>query len=198
MSELVRRRSQPVFGPKKPDSQRYWSSVSKPSKYIAKTLNSLTGGDIYEGGAIDISPETLDMLYETVTGSLGKFVVNTLSLPSRILSDEPVPTNKIPFYRRFAGEQSEYAIGKRYRKEMEEIGIFKQRFDDSKDLARKRKLAKDPLYIKMKLSKKYEKRIRDLRKRKRGYSEAGNESSVKLINKEIRSVQTDFLKVSGK
>lgn len=87
---------QAPYGPPRPDSQMYFRGVSKPSKVLADKLNTLTGGDKWEPGIIDISPESIDHMISSVTGGLGQFALNTASLPFAIAEGD-VPVRSVPF-----------------------------------------------------------------------------------------------------
>jgi hypothetical protein len=122
------------FGPQLPDSQRYWGSVSGPSKWIAEQLNSLSGGSKYESGLIDVSPETLDHWRDFFTGGAGAFLGRLGDYPvhvkDRVLYDEEIPLHKVPFVRKFAGERTEYDISRSYYEKREEVkqivGLYKK------------------------------------------------------------------------
>lgn len=102
------------FGPEKPQSQLYWNSVNPYAKSITDTLNELTGGNPAKSGMIDVSPEHIEYLTAFFTGSAGRFVVNTLSAPAFLLSDEDIPTYKIPFVRRLYGKMDDRTTTQRY------------------------------------------------------------------------------------
>ena len=60
-----------------PDSQTYWNSASPMSVSIAQFLNKALGGSEVKSGMIDVSPDTLDFLFNYFTGGAGMFVQRT-------------------------------------------------------------------------------------------------------------------------
>lgn len=95
---------QSPFGPPKPESQLYWSSVRPFSREVAKELNALTGGSEFEPGAIDVSPEVMDHFIDFFLGSAGRFYTDIADM----LSGEDLTTRQIPFVRQVVQDPSEY------------------------------------------------------------------------------------------
>jgi hypothetical protein len=105
----------------KPDSELYWSSARKPSVWAAKKLNQLFGGnEIRSSGATDISPETLDMIYDTFTGSAGRFVADTAMLPVNAVTGD-LELKNTPFVRRVFGTSSKYFDNQAYRNNIRHV-----------------------------------------------------------------------------
>ena len=90
-----------------PDSARRWRSTTG-SLYdgIASGLNSWTGGNDYQAGAIDISPETLSYLWRTFTGGAGKFAIDSMGLGTRIAQGVSPELREIPVLRKFVRAES--------------------------------------------------------------------------------------------
>jgi hypothetical protein len=90
-----------------PDSARRWRSTTG-SLYdgIASGLNSWTGGNAYQAGAIDISPETLSYLWRTFTGGAGKFAIDSMGLGARIAQGVSPELREIPVLRKFVRAES--------------------------------------------------------------------------------------------
>lgn len=107
---------QPQFGPKKPDSQRHFKSVSAASKAFAQWLNEATGGNTVRPGAIDISPETFDHWVEFMTGGAGAFVNRSSDFFYKVLSGktDELSWNKVPFARRVVEGQNPYYTRSRF------------------------------------------------------------------------------------
>jgi hypothetical protein len=55
----------------KPESQRYYPSVSPISRELSSFLNSVTGGNEFRPGLIDISPEAFSHVANTYAGAAG-------------------------------------------------------------------------------------------------------------------------------
>lgn len=90
-----------------PDSARRWRSTTG-SLYdgIASGLNRWTGGNAYQAGAIDISPETLSYLWRTFTGGAGKFAIDSMGLGTRIAQGVSPELREIPVLRKFVRAES--------------------------------------------------------------------------------------------
>ena len=93
------------FDQSKPESQKYWSSTGPVSRNVAEMLNSLTGGNEFKGGAIDVSPETLDQFFQFIFGAAGGFFSRTGGLATKWLADQPIEMNDVPFARKVVQAQ---------------------------------------------------------------------------------------------
>lgn len=87
-----------------PDSHKFWPSVREPSKWFAQKLNEITGGSDIEKGAVDISPEVIDLFIDTVVGGMGRFLADSISTPIKAIQGEEVESRTVPFLRRVYGE----------------------------------------------------------------------------------------------
>jgi GGDEF domain-containing protein len=112
-----------------PDSQRYWKSARTPSIWVSKTLNDLTGGDKIKPGLIDVSPETLDLVIDNIGGSALRFFSDTLNAPIKLIKKEELQFHEIPFWRRVAGQKSEYSDQEKYFDNIERVMMAKDRLD---------------------------------------------------------------------
>lgn len=95
------------FGPQKPDSQLYFRSASEVSKQVAEGLNSLTGGNKWDPGMVDISPETLDHIFDFMVGGAGRTIKRAVDVPFKYVDGELEPNN-IPFWRQWHSKQLDY------------------------------------------------------------------------------------------
>ena len=128
----------------KPSSQTYWHSARTPSKWIAKTLNELTGGDEVRPGKIDVSPEAIDLAIDTVTGGVGKFVSNLISTPIKYAKGEDVETYEIPFLRRVYGKAGKQVLTQEYYENMDSVRLVQRQIQHYKnDPAKIREIAKE-------------------------------------------------------
>jgi hypothetical protein len=84
----------------KPDHQRFFRSVGEPWKWIAKGMSDATGGDKIKGGALDVSPETLEHWWESFGGGVLRTFTRTAKAISGAVQGEPVPIHEVPFVRR--------------------------------------------------------------------------------------------------
>lgn len=148
-----------------PNSQRFFPSARKLSVDIAQGLNSLTGGNEIKSGLVDISPETLDLVWDTFTGSAGKFVANTVNVPVKMLAGEELSNREIPFYRRFVGEKSDYVDEQIFRKNVSHI--YQLHDQAEKYPERAREFKKDKAYYLLNNLQAVEKRLRRLYKKRK-------------------------------
>lgn len=83
-----------------PSSQLYFSNVGPVSRAIAEQLNSLTGGNAFKAGAVDVSPEALDHLFGFFTGAAGGFVQRAfVDFPARVINGDEILPQDIPLLR---------------------------------------------------------------------------------------------------
>lgn len=100
-----------MFGGTGPDSALSMRSTPEAFKFLAETANILTqpgNGSKYEKGAVDISPDSLEHLFDFALGGAGQFGKRTKGLAEKILSGEEIAESReIPFVRRLMGESND-------------------------------------------------------------------------------------------
>ena len=185
------RPQQNQFGPEKPDSQLAFKSVSGQAKWIAETINNLTGGNKYEPGAIDFSPEVLDHVVAFLTGGAGTFVSRAANAPAKIVSGKS-EWNDVPVVRRFLGSPNGYYTNAKYRKisvVMEQTIAARKHFTGKARLEHQKQRAPEIAVIgHFKNSKKILRRLYKARKRMK------TESAIELQNKRIDKAMIRFNK----
>jgi hypothetical protein len=87
----------------KPNSQLAYRSVGSNFKWAAEELNELTGGSAGRSGAIDISPEWIEHVVDSIIGSAGQTVTKTVDVAKKLMRGEPIEPYQIPFVRKFWG-----------------------------------------------------------------------------------------------
>ena len=112
---------QPKWGPKKPDSERYWRTVSPASRWAAQTANTLTGGDKLTSGYVDISPATIDHWANFALGGWSRILTGGQAVVEGVASGEGVPLSKIPILRRQIYEEHPADVGRMWRATKEEM-----------------------------------------------------------------------------
>ena len=182
------------FGPQKPDSQRAWKSTGPAWKGIAETANRWTGGDTYEDGLVDVSPETLEMLWDNALGSAGRFIGNVAHLPATLMQDE-TDISKVPFVRTVAGRWSDRVIATRYHDAMEKAEIANMRFKNAETLEEKRRVFQSDDYMLYRRTHEIDKRVKRLRKRLNQIEAAGNTTGAEHIRKQILNLQKRSLRM---
>lgn len=114
---LLRPIKPPDFpGSMKPESEKYFGSVSSASVSIAQGLNSATGGTSGMAGAVDISPEYLDYMAAFVTGSAGSFWGSSVDLATKALTGDTkdVEVGDIPIVKDFVHGPNRFTDSSRY------------------------------------------------------------------------------------
>lgn len=92
---------QPPYQPKVPDSQLYWDSVSDSSKFIAKWLNRLSGGNERESGWIDVSPENIEYAVEAYGGTVFTNIQDTFDTTTSLITGQDIEAKNIPIVRNY-------------------------------------------------------------------------------------------------
>jgi hypothetical protein len=111
---------QPQFGAPKPNSERYWESVTGASKAVARGLNSITGGNRAKAGAVDLSPEWIDYFTSFFLGGAGDIFRRSADVIQRAFSGQPIALKDVPLLRRFAGEKNEFYDAGRFRENVKD------------------------------------------------------------------------------
>jgi hypothetical protein len=179
-----------------PDSQRYWRSASVGSKWVAQTLNRISGGDKVKSGAIDVSPETLDLMLDTAGGSALRFFKDSFGVPLKAIRGEEVQMHKIPFARRVAGEQPEWANSRIYYDNVERVMIAKERVNTYKGTDRYKSVL-DATKTERKLipaAERSEKHLRRLRKTLKTAEARNDKVRVKNIKERMNKIYNQFNK----
>lgn len=189
---LPLRPAQNNFGPKKPESGRAWKNTNPIYKSIAEGVNSLTGGDRYESGLVDISPEVFEMAVNTALGGLGRFIGNTAALPFATAKGE-LDAEKIPFVRQVYTKWDDRALSNRYYEAMERAQIARMRFKNAETLAEKRSIFDSPEYKIWRQSNAMDKQVKRLRARLNRMEAAGNTVGADYLRKQIVGLQSKVL-----
>lgn len=103
-------------GDVRPESQMAFNSVSPISRVTAEFLNSVTGGNAFRSGIVDVSPEAIDHVTSSFSGAAGAQVLRAISSVSRgageaIGWNEKDPNLSIldvPFARKVLGYDSPF------------------------------------------------------------------------------------------
>ncbi len=170
-----------------PDSEKYWESVRAPSKWIARLANTMSLGNSVKPGKIDVSPETLDLVWDMFTGGAGKFLANTINVPIKMLSGDDISLREKPFIRKVLGEKTEYVDSKLFRKNKTHIH---QLHDQAKTYPHKaRKYRADKAFRLIGSLKQVEGRIRKLNKKKKF---ARTDMQKEQITKAINNLMINF------
>lgn len=121
------------FGPEKPDSQMFFNSAREMSKVVSEKINELTGGNRGKSGLIDISPETIDLWIDFLTGGLGRMVANTSDTAARAIEGKEIERKNIPFVRKLYGKTDNRYDQAEYYDHVAEIESFNAQLKEYKN-----------------------------------------------------------------
>jgi hypothetical protein len=185
------------FGTQVPDSQLTYSTTPEAFKLVAGFLNDVTLGNENEPGFIDISPDTLNYMYEYALGGAGATAMRTFEVGRRAVTGEDIEVGQIPFIRRITGEpQVREMVGEYYdrstsiQRKMAQLGILRGE-DRAAYLERNRD------YIQMEPARKaIDRQLKALRERLRdieAYAETSPEAAIKARDlREAIEEQIDY------
>jgi hypothetical protein len=117
----------------RPDSARYYRNIDPVSKTIGTGLNRLTGGDDYEPGWLDVSPESIQHVARQFAGTGVAVYGDIMSLGWRGVSEmmgwraeDPhlgvgSTLAEMPFTRRFFGSENPRQLGQATRERVIEV-----------------------------------------------------------------------------
>lgn len=176
----------------KPEYHMHWSSASEVSKTVAKMLNDLSGGTEFRPGELNISPEWIDLLWESATGGAGRFASNSVDVVGKMIQGKPVPTKTIPFARKVTGHDSQYGVQARYYDWTRGVQYSKREMEglsgDELEEARER-----PEASMIGMFNSTEKRLRKLRKAKRALkAQNAPEEKIEDIDARMRELMARF------
>lgn len=150
--EKIYRENFPFDPAPKPESQLGKESGYRWTQTLVKYLNQFTGGSEYRSGYIDMNPDKVDFVIETLTGGAGKFTTRSANTIDKIVTGnwDELESRQIPFVRVFNGQPYEYSnVSDFYDRTVEvnqkfkevEAGIIKGA--DAKKIYKMHKMGKD-------------------------------------------------------
>jgi hypothetical protein len=177
----------------RPESQRYWSSVSGPSKAVAEWINEVTGGSTVEPGAIDISPETIDLWMQFIGSGPGRLVTSSYRWMEALVKGEDLKLRDLPFVSRFAGEGYEGYVRQRYYQNLEDLAYLEKeekRLREAGDTEGRQALIRErrELWQVRAFAKQTERRIAGLRER----ADRADDEGRARIEQEIEEAMRAF------
>lgn len=95
----------------KPASELGRQGSNRWTQNFVKFMNKVTGGSEFRPGAIDVNPDKIDFVMESLSGGMGKFVGRSSNVIDKVITgnwDELEP-RQIPFVRVFYGQTPKYA-----------------------------------------------------------------------------------------
>lgn len=195
-----------------PDSQQFFSSASKRVVAMAEFFNKLSGGTKARPGAVDISPETIELWEDFLTGGAGRFVSNMVEL-GVMAKEGAIDVRRVPFARRLVSKTDDREVRNAFYEHVEEISyaqdemkMVKEQFArartpkekaearDERDRVREVYKLELPLANVMKT---INKQLKDLRIKRKAVNnsklpEEGKEERVKLIERRMNQIMNKF------
>jgi hypothetical protein len=113
-----------------PDSQAPFDGTPAAYTAFAQWMNQATGGDDYESGLIDMSPNTLQYLVGYYLSGAGRLVDRSYSLMTQ---PEPVSMSRVPGVRSFYANAAEASMGPEYYRMREEMAPAMRRTEAMMD-----------------------------------------------------------------
>jgi hypothetical protein len=168
------------IGAKRSDSSLAKKNTNEFLKKLMPFLNEMTGGSKYKSGLIDVSPDTVQHLFDTVLGGAGQTARRTLSLAEETTKSivargelPDVPVGQIPFIRRVRGEPDPFMSQTEYFQRKQNVINAVAEYDDMSGslLSKRRKEYKDRYGNLMKMEQRVKntdrvlKRLRDRRQK---------------------------------
>ncbi len=190
---------QPAFGPPKPDSELYWNSVRPYSKAIAQQINELTGGSDVVPGLVDISPETMDHIYDFVLGGLGRDAIDTFGLAQALITGEELPLRRIPLVRTAYQEKSEFYDRQAFHESLDKAEAHFAKVKQLAEAGRRREareyVAENPEVKLAKLGRQVRLRLSKLHRLKEGlekHDKVGSQKRIDAIDEEVNRLMLLF------
>ena len=111
------------FGADTPDSSKSMKGTSDWAKTLTSFLNQATGGNQFEKGLVDISPDTIEYLITFIGGGSAKFMNRTFSTISDIADGKAsdIEFNDVPLARQFLGTVRKSEAAGRYYESRKEL-----------------------------------------------------------------------------
>ena len=184
-------------GTPKPESQLGRRTTPEEYKAISKWLNEVSGGGEFRSGSIDVQPEIFEYIVDQYIGGTGQFVKNIMATTEGLVDaaageEFDLETRKIPFARRFAGENSRYIDQSQYYKRRDEISTLVRDYKESIASGQRPSLDKKVYSSALALEKVYkniDKNLKSLRETKVNAEKIKDESKKKRLLKKIEAAE---------
>jgi hypothetical protein len=175
-----------------PEYTMHWSSSRQASNAIAQWLNDASGGNAVRPGAINVSPEWIDLVYDTLTGGAGKTAANAMDMVNRLATGEDMAVENIPFVRRVTGYNSEYGVKTRYYEWSKGVGYAKSEAKNLKGYELT-EAKTNPEYQMIPAFKAAEKQLAGMRKLRNEMEKRGaSKDKIEAIDAKMRAVMAKF------
>jgi GNAT superfamily N-acetyltransferase len=127
-------RPESPYGDYGPDAYKAFASVRSSSAAISEGMNVATGGSRAESGAIDVSPEYLDHVFNFIAGGAGRFVGDVADIAGKVVTGQTsdIRGSSIPFAGNLYTESGIWLDSDRYYRFRDEVLEAKEARDLNK------------------------------------------------------------------
>ena len=181
-----------------PGFTRSKDTASAASKWVAETINTLSGGTKYKPGIASPTPDQIEYLIGQVTGGVGREVGKTVTTAESFATGEDLPSHKVPLLGRFYGNsEGQAAQGNAFYSNIKEINehesTVKGLRKDHKGREAAEYIRDNPDAMLIGIANKTEQRVQELRRSKRELTERGaSKESIKMIELRITNEMKRF------
>ena len=144
------RRVRQVFDETTPRSYNGRRNTSAAFKWIAETVNDLSGGNKLRRGRIDMAPEDVQLILETIAGGLGRDIAGAMNTYSNVKEiSEGGSAEKLfrqmPVVKSFVREYPESTS--RYYEAVDAYNADKAEFKKTTEMKRRRDMGREKPYL---------------------------------------------------
>jgi hypothetical protein len=148
-----------------PLSQLAWDDTNPYARMMAQSLNSLTGGDRFTPGAIDLSPDDMMHIVRSYSAGVGNLLQRSIELAKRAQDGLPIEPRDVPFYRIFRQGSNPGKTRRAFNQIRQELKRTENRLRAAKregDTGEQARLEALPIYRARQDIKDTQSRVRDL------------------------------------
>lgn len=139
----IRKEQSPFDASKTPDAQQYFRGVSPISRTITDGLTSLTGGNKFKAGGIDVNPATIDFLIQSYLPGLPSDAYKGAGVAIKASQGEDVKRVPWPIADRFSARiPTGYDAGA-YRRASEMVETVYQEYSKTRDQGRRQEIRQE-------------------------------------------------------
>lgn len=185
------------YNSRTPDSSLSMSTTKEHYKIFSQWLNEVTGGNMYERGYVDISPDSIEHWAEFFTGGTGRFIDKSVSAATKVANAVPLRDREIPFWRKISGQRDEYFQERSYY-DRRDIALAKlEAFDAARGVDRLQYRMENGNWLQLaNLSKAYDKRLKRYRKKLHAVRD-DDSLDMKTKDEKMREYRAKMEKIYG-
>lgn len=176
--------------------ERNKEGVSAVGDYVARAIDSISGGNGYTAGTFSPTGDQVDYLIGQLTGGVGRLALNTMATAQAAVTGEDLPNYKIPVVGRMIGDANEAsAISGRFYDGIKEMNGHKKTVEgmeeDGKDTTSYFQEYPEADFFGE--AQDYERDISKLRKEKKQLKEDGaSQQEIDYVTEEMQMLMVEF------